>query len=134
MNAALGEGAGELLTRDPAWRPPPDVRAAWEARAAAGDGADPAQAELRWWRAWDAAKAGDWDTVTALAEQGLGEPFSEREVTRLALLHAVSGALEEAEHVIAQAVQHSVDEGLPRRFAALCAREGLAEAARRFGL
>ncbi len=87
---------------------------------------------MRWWRAHDAARRGDWDAVSALAEEGLADPFTEREAIRLALLHCLSGSLEEAEHVIAQAVQTSSDEGLPRRFSALCEREGLADAAARF--
>jgi hypothetical protein len=71
--------------------------------------------------------------VGALAEEGLGEPFSEREAVRLAFLHCLSGSFEEAEHVLAQAVQSGADEALPRRFAAWCAREGLPAAAARFG-
>jgi hypothetical protein len=88
--------------------------------------------EIRWWRARDAADRGDWDRVTALAAEGLAEPFSEREAVRLALLHCVSGSLEQAEHLIAQAVQTSSDESLPRRFAEWCEREGLHAAAARF--
>jgi hypothetical protein len=63
---------------------------------------------------------------------GLAEPFSEREAVRLAFLHCLSGSLDEAEHVIAQAVQTASDASLPRRFADLCEREGLADAAARF--
>ena len=121
-----------LLARDPAWRPDPAEAAPWLATSAA-PGAPPALLhEVRWWRAHDAARRGDWDAVSALAEEGLADPFTEREAIRLALLHCLSGSLEEAEHVIAQAVQTSSDEGLPRRFAALCEREGLADAAARF--
>lgn len=121
-----------LLLRDPAWRPAPEEAARW-ARAAAAPGAPEALLqEVRWWRARDAAAEGDWDRVTALAEEGLAEPFSEREAVRLALLHCASGSLEEAEHVIAQAVQTVSDESLPRRFAAWCEREGLPGAAARF--
>jgi hypothetical protein len=121
-----------LLARDPAWRPEP-AEAAALAAAAAAPGAPAALAqEVRWWRAREAAERGGWDEVTALAEQGLAPPFSEREAVRLAFLHCLSGSFEEAEHVVAQAVQTSSDESLPRRFAAWCEREGLAEAAARF--
>lgn len=122
-----------LLDRDPAWRPSPEEAAPWLGRAA-GPGAPPALLqEVRWWRAVEAARARDWEAVSDLAEEGLAEPFTEREAVRLALLHCMSGSFEEAEHVIAQAVQLGSDEALPRRFAELCAREGLAEAAARFG-
>lgn len=122
-----------LLERDPAWRPSAAEAEGWLRRAAA-PGAAPALAqEARWWRAVEAARARDWDAVSALADEGLAAPFSEREAVRLALLHCMSGSLEEAEHVIAQAVQLGSDESLPRRFAETCAREGLAEAAGRFG-
>ncbi len=120
-----------LLARDPAWRPSPGEAAAWLS-AVASDAPAALLQEIRWWRARDAADRGEWDRVTALAAEGLAEPFSEREAVRLALLHCVSGSLEEAEHVIAQAVQTSSDETLPRRFAAWCEREGLAAAAARF--
>jgi hypothetical protein len=121
-----------LLARDPVWRPPPEEAARWLAHAGA-PGAPPALAqEARWWRAREAAARGEWGRVSALAAEGLGEPFSEREAVRLAFLHCASGALGEAEHVIAQAVQTSSDETLPRRFAAWCEREGLARAAERF--
>jgi len=121
-----------LLARDPAWRPAPDEAAPWLAAAAAPDAPEALRREVRWWRARDLAARGEWDAVSALADEGLAEPFSEREAVRLALLHCVSGSLEEAEHVIAQAVQTSSGEDLPRRFAAWCAREGLPEAAARF--
>ncbi len=121
-----------LLSRDPVWRPSADEAAPW-LRAAAAPGADAALLhEVRWWRARDAADRAGWGEVTALAAEGFGEAFSEREAVRLAFLHAASGDLEEAEHVIAQAVQTVSAEDLPRRFAAWCAREGLAEAAARF--
>jgi hypothetical protein len=121
-----------LLARDPIERPEPAERAGWE-RAAAAPGAPEALLhEVRWWRARDAADRGDWDAVTALAEDGLAAPFSEREAVRLAFLHCASGAFEEAEHVLAQAVQTGSDERLHRTFAAWCAREGLAAAAERF--
>lgn len=121
-----------LLERDAAWRPSPDEAEPWLRRAAEA-GAPPALAqELRWWRAHQAALAGDWEAVSALAEEGLAEPFSEREAIRLALLHCMSGSFGEAEHVIAQAVQFGSAESLPRRFADLCEREGLREAAARF--
>jgi hypothetical protein len=121
-----------LLDRDPAWRPPPEEAARWEALAA--DPAAPAALarEIRWWRAFAAARARDWAAVTALAEAGLADAFSEREAVRLALLHCLSGRLDEAEHVIAQAVQTVSDELLPRRFADLLEREGLAVPAARF--
>jgi hypothetical protein len=121
-----------LLARDPVWRPTPAEAEPWLARAAAPGAPEALLGEVRWWRAREAAARGDWDAVSALAGEGLGEPFSEREAVRLALLHCISGSLEEAEHVIAQAVQTSSDERLPRRFAALCEREGLAAAAARF--
>jgi lambda repressor-like predicted transcriptional regulator len=121
-----------LLARDPAWRPAPAEAARWVAVAAEPGAPEALVREVRWWRAREAAGRGDWDGVSALAEEGLAEPFSEREAVRLALLHCLSGSVAEAEHVIAQAVQTSSDEGLPRRFADLCAREGLAGAAARF--
>lgn len=127
------EELGALLERDPAWRPSAAEAEAWLRRAAEPEAPSALAQEVRWWRACDAARAGDWDAVSALAEQGLAAPFSEREAVRLALLHCMSGSFEEAEHVIAQAVQLGSDESLPRRFAALCAREGLVEAAGRFG-
>jgi hypothetical protein len=121
-----------LLARDPAWRPAPAEAAPWLALAAAPGAPAPILHEVRWWRARDAADRGEWEAVSALAEEGLAEPGSEREAVRLALLHCVSGSLAEAEHVIAQAVQTTSAEDLPRRFAAWCAREGLAAAAARF--
>lgn len=123
---------GALLARDPVWRPAPAEAERWH-RAAAGAGAPAALLrEVRWWRARDAADLGDWETVSALAEEGLAEPFSEREAVRLAFLHCASGSFAEAEHVVAQAVQTVSDESLPRRFADWCAREGLLAAAERF--
>ncbi len=88
--------------------------------------------EARWWQAHDAALAADWGRVSALAQEGLGEPFSEREGVRLALLHALSGDLDETEHVLSQVIQWSGDASLLRRFAEICAAEGLAEAAERY--
>lgn len=121
-----------ILARDPVWRPAPD-EAAPALRAAEDPGASAALLqEVRWWRAREAADRGDWDAASALAEAGLGDPFSERESVRLAFLHCASGSLAEAAHVIAQAVQTTSDESLPRRFSAWCAREGLAAAAARF--
>lgn len=123
-----------LLDHDPAWRPAPAEAAAWIRAAEAPDAAPELLREVRWWRAWEAARVGDWDRVTALAEEGLGETFSEREAVRLALLHCVSGHLALAEHVVAQAVQTASGEDLPRRLSEWCARDGLAEAAERFAL
>jgi hypothetical protein len=122
----------ELLRRDPVWRPPPADAAPLVARAEAPGAPAALLQEVRWWRAREAADAGDWDRVSALADEGLAEPFSEREAVRLAFLHCASGSLEEAEHVIAQAVQTASPEDLPRRFAAWCEREGLQAAAARF--
>lgn len=121
-----------LLARDPVWRPGPEEAAPWLRAAEAPGAPEPLLAEVRWWRAREAADRGDWGAVTALAAEGLAEAFSEREGVRLAFLHALSGSLDEAEHLIAQAVQTSSPETLPRRFADWCEREGLAEAAARF--
>jgi hypothetical protein len=122
----------EVLARDQVWRPPPEEVRRWEERAEAPGAPEALVREARWWRAREAAEGGAWDRVSALAEEGLAEPLSEREAVRLAFLHCASGSLEEAEHVIAQAVQTSSDESLPRRFAAWCEREGLGAAAARF--
>lgn len=123
----------ELLSTDPAWRPDSAEESGWRARAAAPEAPEALRREVRWWDAHRAAVARDWARVTELAEAGLAEPFGEREAIRLALLHCLSGSLEEAEHVIAQAVQLGASaEDLPGRFAALCAREGLEAAAARF--
>lgn len=121
-----------LLARDPVWRPAAAERAPLAEAALAPGAGEALVREERWWRARDAAERGDWDHVSALAEQGLAEPWSEREAVRLAFLHCLSGALGEAEHVIAQAVQTGSDEHLPRTFASWCEREGLSEAAARF--
>jgi hypothetical protein len=121
-----------LLARDPVWRPDPSEAAPWLGAAAAKDAPPSLLQEVRWWRARAAADAGDWDQVTALAGEGLGEPFSEREAVRLAFLHCHSGSFEEAEHVVAQAVQTVSAEDLPRRLASWCEREGLLAAAERF--
>ena len=125
-------GADALLSRDPAWRPAPEEAEPWLRAAAEPGAADALLPAVRWWRARAAAERGDWGAVTALAAEGLGEPFSEREAVRLAFLHAASGDLEQAEHVIAQAVQTVSGEDLPRRFSDWCAREGLSRAAARF--
>jgi len=122
----------EILARDPAWRPPPAEAAPWVAKAAAPGAPEALVREARWWRAREAAEVGDWERVSALAEEGLAEPLSERESVRIAVLHCISGDLSAAEHVIAQAVQTASDERLPRRFAAFCEREGLPGAAARF--
>jgi hypothetical protein len=132
--ATPDEELAALLGADPVARPPPEVEARLAPRAEADGAPEPLAREARWWRAVDAARAGDWEAVGALAEQGLAEPWSEREAVRLAFLHCLSGSLEEAEHVLSQAVQSGADEGLLRRFAGWCAREGLPAAAARFGL
>jgi hypothetical protein len=126
------ESLDALLARDPVQRPSPAAEAGWR-RLAAAEGAPPALAqEVRWWTALDLAARGAWEAIGPLAEEGLGEPYSEREAVRLAFLHCLSGSFEEAEHVLAQAVQSGADEALLARFAGWCAREGLAEAAARF--
>jgi hypothetical protein len=123
---------GGLLAHDPVWRPSAAEAEPW-VRAAAAPGAPVALLhEVRWWRARDAADRGEWGEVTTLAAEGLGDGFSEREAVRLAFLHAASGDLEQAEHLIAQSVQTVSAESLPGRFAGWCAREGLAAAAERF--
>ena len=121
-----------LLSREPVWRPPRTELGAWLAEAGRAGGPPALLQEARWWEAHEAALRADWDRVTELAGEGLGEPFSEREAVRLALLHAISGDVDEAQHVIAQAIQWRSDEALLGRFAALCAAEGLAEAAATF--
>jgi hypothetical protein len=121
-----------LLDRDAAWYPSAEEAIPWLRRAAEPDAPPALALEVRWWRAVEAARAHDWAAVSALAEQGLAEPFSEREAIRLALLHCMSGSLAEAEHAIAQAVQLGSDGSLPSRFAAACEREGLLAAAARF--
>jgi hypothetical protein len=122
-----------LLAKDPARRPDAAEEAAWRARAAAADAPEALRREVRWWDAHRAALARDWTRVSELAEAGVAEPFGEREAIRLALLHCLSGSFAEAEHVIAQAIQLGASaEDLPRRFSAVCAREGLEGAARRF--
>ena len=126
------DALGVILSRDAAWRPPRAELGEWLAAAARAEAPPALLQEARWWEAHEAALRADWDRVTALAGEGLGEPFSEREAVRLALLHAISGDVEEAQHVIAQAIQWRSDESLLGRFAALCAAEGLAEAAATF--
>jgi hypothetical protein len=121
-----------LLSRDAAWRPPNDELAGWVADATRPGSPQPLLQEARWWQARDAAARADWDRVTELAQDGLGEPFSEREGIRIALLHALSGDLEQAEHVLSQVIQWQGDATLLRRFGEHCAAEGLAEAAERF--
>ena len=129
---SAGLGADALLLRDPVWRPSGAERARLEAAALAPGASGALRREERWWRARDAGERGEWDVVSALADEGLAEAGSEREAVRLAFLHCLSGSLGEAEHVIAQAVQTGSDEHLPATFAGWCAREGLAEAAARF--
>jgi hypothetical protein len=121
-----------LLRRDAAWHPAPEAIPRWLAEAAAKPTSPALEQELRWWEAWAAARAADWDRVSALAQGGFGEPFSEREGIRLALLHALSGDLAQAEHVLSQVVQWNGDATLLSRFADACAAEGLAEGAARF--
>jgi hypothetical protein len=121
-----------LLSREPSWRPPRAALAAWLAEVGRAGGPTALLQEARWWQAHEAALRSDWDRVTVLAGEGLGEPFSEREAFRLALLHAISGDVEEAQHVLAQAVQWRSDESLLERFAASCAAEGLEAAAALF--
>jgi hypothetical protein len=121
-----------LLSRDAPWRPPAAELERWIADATR-PGAPPAMLqEARWWQAREAAARADWDRVSELAQEGLGEPFSEREGVRIALLHAISGDLEQAEHVLSQVVQWLGDASLLRRFGDACAAEGLSEAAARF--
>ncbi len=128
------ESLEQLLARDAAWSPPRAELEAW-IEEAARPGAPPGLLhEARWWQAHEAALRADWARVTALAEEGLGEPFSEREAIRLALLQAISGNVHEAQHVLAQAIQWQGGEDLLVRFAELCAAEGLPEAAERFRL
>jgi hypothetical protein len=131
-HAAAQADLAALLRRDPVWRPTAEEAAALLVKAAAPNAPAMLVQEARWWRAREAATHGEWDQVSALAEEGLAESSSEREAVRLAFLHCASGSLDEAEHVIAQAVQTCSDESLPRRFATLCEREGLLEAASRF--
>ena len=120
----------EILSRDAAWHPGLDEIDAGAAEAAGATG--PMAHELRWWRAWAAAKRADWDQATALAEEGLGEPWSERERLRVALLHAMSGNVAQAEHVLSQVIQWSGDPTLLHRLADACDGEGLSAAAARF--
>jgi hypothetical protein len=124
--------AAVLLARDPVWRPAPAEAEPWLRVAEAAGAPEGLLREVRWWRAREAAARGDWDAVSALADEGLAEPFSEREAVRLAFLHCLSGSLEEAEHVLAQAVQTTSAESLLGRFSEWCAREGLDAAAARF--
>jgi len=128
------EPLDQLLSRDAAWRPPPADAARWIVEAASAGAPPGLLQEARWWEAHAAALRADWDRVSALAEAGLGEPGSEREAIRLALLHAISGNLAEAQHVLSQAIQWRSGEALLHRFEELCASEGLPEAAARFRL
>ncbi len=127
-----GDDLQALLRLDP-WMVPAngDEAEAWRAAAAAPVAPEPLRQEVRWWDALAAGRAGDWDAVTALAEAGLAEPFSAREGLRLAFLHCLSGAVEEAEHVLSQAVQLHGAGALPDQLAAWCEREGLATASAR---
>lgn len=122
----------QILARDPAWRPPPADLPAWVEEATLPASPPALRQEARWWQAHAAALRADWDRVTALAAEGLGEPFSEREAFRLALLHAMSGDVEQSQHVLSQAIQWRSDVSLLTRFADACAAEGLAEAAATF--
>jgi hypothetical protein len=123
-----------ILAHDPSWTPPAGAADAWSRLAASTDEPEALRRERRWWVALAAGRAGDWDEVTRQAEAGLAEPFSDREALRLAFLHCLSGAVEEAEHVVSQAVQLHGDADLARRLADWCQREGLTEAARRLRL
>lgn len=122
-----------LLLSDPLAEPAPSGPTPAElARLEPPPGASaPLLAELRWWRALSRGRAGDWGAVSGLADEGLGEPFSARESLRLAALHCLSGSVEEAEHVLSQAVQLHGDAALPAEVARWCERHGLAEAAAR---
>lgn len=125
------EEVAQLLSRQPWWVPsPPEADALRQAAAAAG-APEPLRQEARWCEALAAGRAGRWDEVSALAEAGLAEPFSPREALRLSFLHCLSGSVEEAEHVLSQAVQLHGDEALPRALADWCEREGLPAAAAR---
>jgi hypothetical protein len=121
----------DLLARDAAWVPALDEAAAWLRAAAEPDAPAALRHEVRWWAALPAGRAGRWDEVTRLAEDGLGEPYSAREALRLAFLHCLSGSVEEAEHVVSQAVQLQGDQELAVRLATWCEREGLSAAAAR---
>jgi hypothetical protein len=120
-----------LLARPPWWTPAEPEADRWRQAAAAAAAPEPLRQEVRWWAALAAGRAGDWDGVTALAEAGLAEPHSAREGLRLAFLHALSGSVEEAEHVLSQAVQLHGEEALPAALADWCEREGLRAAAER---
>jgi hypothetical protein len=121
-----------ILSHDAAWLPAPADREAWLSEATHAGAPAALLQEARWWQAHEAASRSDWDRVSELAQEGLGEPFSEREGIRIALLHALSGDLEQAEHVLSQVIQWRGDATLLRRFAEACAAEGLPEAAERF--
>lgn len=120
-----------LLRRAPWWEPSPEEAGPWRQAAAAPGATEPLRREVRWWDALAAGRTADWDRVSALADAGLAEPFSPRESLRLAFLHCLSGSVEEAEHVLSQAVQLTGDEALPGQLAAWCEAAGLGAAAAR---
>jgi len=132
MSAA--DQADEPLGHAPSWSPPREDDEALRRRAAAPGAPEAIRWELRWRDALAAGRAGDWAEVSRLAEAGLGEPFSGQESIRLAFLHCLSGAVEEAEHVLSQAIQLHGDVGLAVRLAGWCEAEGLAAAAARLRL
>lgn len=119
------------LSREAWWAPAPAEAARWAALAQAPGAPEPLRQEARWWEALAAGRAGDWPRVSALAEAGLAPPFSAREALRLAYLHCLSGSVEEAEHVVSQAVQLHGDAALARALADWCERDGLGAAAAR---
>jgi hypothetical protein len=121
-----------LLARDAAWNPPRAELESWLAEAVRAGSPPALLQEARWWQAHEAASRSDWDRVTELAQEGIGEPFSEREGIRIALLHAISGDVEQAEHVLSQVIQWRGDATLLGRFGEACAAEGLVECAERF--
>jgi hypothetical protein len=119
------------LGHAPSWSPAPQTLEGWRRLAAGAEAPAGLAEELRWHEALAAGRAGDWAAVSRLAEAGLAEPWSEREAARLAFLHCLSGAVEEAEHVLSQAIQLHGDAGLARAVAGWCEAGGLLGAAAR---
>ena len=130
----VGPETGGQRGHAPSWAPPPEEEADLRRRAAEPTPPASICQDLRWLDALAAGRAGDWGHVTRLAEAGLGEPFSERESIRLAFLHCLAGAVEEAEHLLSQAIQLHGDAGLARLLADWCVAEGLQAAAGRLRL